>query len=159
MLISPVIPMMSMYRLLHGQLGYNEHVVSLPQDVTTFVNSLPRHPNDLDIIIVRQEHSNYSHHDFRFRRSKVLDALNWLIANNVYFSHVTVNDNNVASLPEDDNLSQICTVTISSEESTESPFPIQAEDPYTANLSRTFIPGVYQTQLYTMDDTACAVLK
>ena len=139
MLISPVIPMMSMYHLPHGQLGYNGHVVNLPQDVTTFVNSLPRHPNDLDIIIVRQEHSNNSHHDFRVRRSKVLDALNWLIANNVYFSHVTVNDNNVASLPEDDDLSQICTVTISSEESTELPFPIQAADPYTANLSRTLI--------------------
>ena len=95
---------------------------------------------------MRQEHSNNSHHDFRVRQSKVLDALNWLIANNVYFSHVTVNDNNVASLPEDDDLSQICTVTISSEESTELPFPIQTEDPYTANLSRTFIPGVYQTQ-------------
>ena len=38
------------------------------------------------------------------------------------------------------------TVTISSEESSDSPFPIQAEDPYTANLSRTFIPGVYQAQ-------------
>ena len=100
MLISSVIPMMSMYRLPHGQLGYNGHLVNLPQHITTFVNSLPRHPNDLDIIIVRQEHSNNSHHDFQVRRSKVLDALNWLIANNVYFSHVTVTDNNVASSRE-----------------------------------------------------------
>ena len=100
MLTSPVIPMMLMYCLPHEQFGYNEHVVNMPQDVTTFINSLPRHPNDLDIIKVRQEHGNHSHHDFRVRQSKVLNALNWLIANNVYFSGVTVNDNNVVCLPE-----------------------------------------------------------
>ena len=130
MLISPVIPMMSMYRLPHGQLGYNGHIVNLSQDVTTFVNNLPRHLNYLDIIIVRQEHSYHSHYDFQVRRSTVLNTLNWLIANNVYFSGVTVNDNIVACLPKDDNLSDICTVTISSGEPTEPPLPTQAEDPY-----------------------------
>ena len=108
--------------------------MDMPQDVSTFINNFPRHPNNLDIIIGRQEHSNHSHHDFRVRRSKVLNALNWLIANSVYLSGVTVNDN-VACLPEDDNLSDICTVTISSGESTEPPpLPTKAEDPYTANL-------------------------
>ena len=33
MLISAVMPIMSVYRLPHGQLGYNGHVVNLPQDV------------------------------------------------------------------------------------------------------------------------------
>ena len=36
----------------HGQYGYNGYVINLPQDVPSFI--LPRHPNDLDIIVVRQ---------------------------------------------------------------------------------------------------------
>jgi len=67
MLISPIIPMMSMYKLPHGQYGYNGQVVNLPQNLTTW------HPTDLDIIIVRQQQSNQSHHDFRVRQSKVLN--------------------------------------------------------------------------------------
>ena len=51
MLISPVIPMILLYCLPHGQYGYNGHVINLPQDVASFVNTLPRHPNDLDIIV------------------------------------------------------------------------------------------------------------
>ena len=75
MVISPVIPMISLYRLPHGQYGYNGHVVNLPQDVSSFINKLPRHPNDLDIIVVRQQNSSQSHHDFCIRRSKVVGAL------------------------------------------------------------------------------------
>ena len=33
MLVSPVMPMMSVYRLPHGQIGYGGHVINLPQDV------------------------------------------------------------------------------------------------------------------------------
>ena len=58
MLISPIIPMMSIYDLLHGQYGYNGHVINLPQNVTAFINSLPRCLNDLDIIVVRHFFAN-----------------------------------------------------------------------------------------------------
>ena len=58
MLISSVIPMISLYRLPHGQYGYNGHVINLHQDVPSFINKLPRHPNDLDIIVVRQQNSS-----------------------------------------------------------------------------------------------------
>jgi len=129
-----------MYKLPHGQYGY---VVNLPQNIATFINSLPRHPTDLDIVIVRQQQSNQSHHDFRVRRSKVLNALNWLMSNNIYFRNITINNGNLACLPEDDNITGIRTVTISSEESFNSE-PTQAEEPYTADLSRTFIPHVYE---------------
>ena len=48
MLISQV---MSIYRLPHGQYGYSGHILNLPQDVTSFVNNLPRSPADLDVIM------------------------------------------------------------------------------------------------------------
>ena len=41
MLISGVLPIMSLYRLPHGQYGYSGHVINLPQDVGSFANTLP----------------------------------------------------------------------------------------------------------------------
>ena len=55
MLISPTLPKMTFYRLPHGQYGYSVHVINHPQDVTSFANSLPRAPHELDVIIVRKE--------------------------------------------------------------------------------------------------------
>jgi len=52
--------MISIYRLPHGQYGYSRHIINVPQDASGFVHSLPRHPSELDIILVNQ-----SHHDFR----------------------------------------------------------------------------------------------
>ena len=41
MLISAVLPIMSLYQLPHGQYAYNGHVINLLQDVALFANSLP----------------------------------------------------------------------------------------------------------------------
>ena len=51
LLISAVMPIMSLYRLPQGQYGYTGHVVNLPQDVASFAQSLPRLPSDLDVIV------------------------------------------------------------------------------------------------------------
>ena len=61
MLISAVMPIMSLYRLPQGQYGYTGHVVNLPQDVA---QSVPRLPSDLDVIVVRREGANQTHRDF-----------------------------------------------------------------------------------------------
>ena len=82
MLISAVLPIMSLYRLPHGQYAYSGHVINLPQDVASFVNSLLRLPGELDVIVVRKEGASDSHRDFRVRKSVVLVALQWLIINN-----------------------------------------------------------------------------
>ena len=58
MLISAVLPIMTLYRLPQGQYGYSGHVINLPQDVASFVNSLPRHPADIDVIVIRKEAPN-----------------------------------------------------------------------------------------------------
>jgi hypothetical protein len=75
MLISAVLPIMSIYRLPQGQYGYSGHVVNLPLDVTSFATNLPRHPQDLDVIVVRRVESNNTHHDFNVRRLVVSNAL------------------------------------------------------------------------------------
>ena len=55
MLISQVLPVMSIYHLPHCQYAYSGHILSLPQYVNSFVKNLPRFPSDLDVIIVRKE--------------------------------------------------------------------------------------------------------
>lgn len=98
MLLSAVLPIMTLYRLPHGQYGYSGHVINLPQDVASFANSLPRLPSELDVIVVRKEGAMQSHHDFRVRRSVVLHALQRLMANNVYYSHVSIDCNALATV-------------------------------------------------------------
>ena len=90
MLISHVLPVMSIYRLPHGQYGYSGHVLNLPQDITSFVNNLPRNPTNLDIIVVRKEGATDSHKDFRVRCSVVLAALQWLVGNNMMSPLITL---------------------------------------------------------------------
>ena len=75
MLISGVLPIMSLYQLPHGQYAYSGHVIKLPQDVASFANSLPRLPSELDIIVVWKEGAANAHHDFHVRRGVVLHAL------------------------------------------------------------------------------------
>ena len=45
----------SAIKLLKGlQYAYSCHVINLPLDIPSFVNSLPRQPFDLNIVIVRE---------------------------------------------------------------------------------------------------------
>ena len=55
MLISAVPPIMSLYKVLHGQYAYSGHAINLPQDVATFANSLPRLSSELDVIITEKK--------------------------------------------------------------------------------------------------------
>ena len=56
MLVSVVMPIMSIYRLPLGQYGYTGHIINLPQDVVTFAHSLPRLPSEVDVLIVRKDY-------------------------------------------------------------------------------------------------------
>ena len=104
MLISVVLPIMSLYQLPHGQFAYNGHVINLPQDVACFAYSLPRLPSEHDIIVIRKEGAANSHCDFHVRRAIVFHALQWLLTSNKYYRSVHLNPNALALLPKDGNL-------------------------------------------------------
>ena len=101
MLVSAVMPFMSIYRLPHGQYGYRGHVINLPQDITTFASSLTRLPAELDVIFVRKEGSHNSHRDFRVRKSVVQRALMWLKRNNKYYQSIDIDVAALNQLPDD----------------------------------------------------------
>ena len=144
MLIAAVLPIMTLYRLPQGQYGYSGHVINLPQDVASFASSLPRHPAELDVIVVRREGSAQSHRDFRVRRSVVLGALQWLVTNNVYYSNIRIDDDILQQLPQDGNLLGLCTFTLPGLFDQESSSSQDPDDPYDAHLSRSFVPSVHR---------------
>ena len=114
MLISAVMPIMTIYSLPHGQLGYRGHVVNLPQDCVAFCRNLPRSVANLDVIIVRRERANQSHSDFHVRRRVVQHAIQWLIDNNAYYqaNHIHIDESALAQLPEDGNLDRVRSITV-----------------------------------------------
>ena len=141
MLISAVMPMMSVYRLPLGQYACSGHVINLPQDVKSFATSLPRLPSELDIIVVRKETSHQSHHDFRVRRAVVDQALQWLIAHNIYYraNHVHFDQEALAHLPQDGCLTNIRSVVLDSSTNVD-PDSSTSEDLYDAHLPQSFVP-------------------
>ena len=148
MLISPIMPMMTIYRLPHGQLGYSGHVISLPHDVSNFVKSLPRSPSEMNILIVRKHYSDGRHKDFRVRKHKILAALQWLIDNNPYFKDITIDRGVLEHLPIDgsiiNELPNCSFEEIGSDQCT--------EEDQSRELSSSFLP-LLQSNQNTEDDT------
>ena len=80
MLVSGMMPVMSIYQLPLGQYGYSGHVINLPQDVVSFASTLPRLSSELSVLIVRKD-SEQSHPDFHVCAFVVQEALTWLLQN------------------------------------------------------------------------------
>ena len=141
MLISPVMPIMSVYQLPLGQYGYSGHVINLPQDVASFVRSLPRMPSQLDVVVVRREGAAGSHKDFKVRRSRVLQALQWLMEKNQYFRGISLDRAALAQLPENGELPGLSAVTLPDDESGTEPVLEQSEEHDSEQLSSSFVPA------------------
>ena len=107
MLIAKSCPAMRFYRLKEGQRGYGGHVVNLAQNIGDFVNSLPRPASELPIIVVRRQGGEGIHKDLLVRRQRVFDALNWLKANNPFCSDISINTDNLNSLPDNGSLQDL----------------------------------------------------
>jgi len=106
MLIAKCSPIVKVYKLKGGQVSYGGHVITFTQDVLQFVNTLPRHPSALGILIVRKTFSD-GHFDFKVRRDKIIKALVWLKSNNIYYSDINLDMNIVRLMPEDGDISHL----------------------------------------------------
>ena len=121
MLISAVMPMMSIYRLPYGQYGYSGHVINFPQDVLSFARTLPRLPSQLDVVVVRKQGVDQTHRDFRVRRTVVEQALRYLVTHNKYYraNDVRIDEEALLLLPEDGSLCDFDPVVLETPDATD----------------------------------------
>lgn len=152
MLISAVLPIMSVYRLPQGQQGYRGHVINLPQDIASFANKLPRIPSKIQVLIVRKAERDQSHKYFRVRRSTVEHALHWLINNNIYYRNISIDDNALSLLPVDGDISEQCSTVMITDRVQNEETLEESDD---AHITTTFVPILLpkQTEQDTIRET------
>ena len=102
-LLSPVISMVSVYKLKGGQRGFKNHVISFDHDLKSFARSLPRKVKDLQVVVFRKEEYKGSHRNFYIKREEVLLLARFLQAHNSHWKRLGINidEDNIAALPED----------------------------------------------------------
>ena len=100
MLIARALPIMRVYIKPGGQRGYSGHCINLPQHVQELATSLPRYPKDLALIVIKMKGKDNTFKDVTVRRRMVQNALTWLINNNPHYQDVHLNQQCLASLPE-----------------------------------------------------------
>ena len=86
MLIARACPIMSVYRKHGGQRGYKGHVLNMPQDIQGFLDRLLCEVSQLPVLVVRHHGTENTHADFRVRRAKVMETLQWLQQNNRFYT-------------------------------------------------------------------------
>ena len=69
MLIARVNPILQVTHARGGQYKYSGHTICFPQDVAMVAKTLPRHVEDLDIIIVRRHNTKGKYYDCYVNRS------------------------------------------------------------------------------------------
>lgn len=95
--------------MFSGSTRFRGNVINLPQDIKGFVSSLPRLASDLPLtLVVRKSFSlgdnTVKHKDFRVRRNKILQMLEFLKLNHPKYSDIEINWRRLEELPEDDHI-------------------------------------------------------
>ena len=99
MLIARALPIMNVYVKPGGQRGFSGHCINLPQQVSELAQSLPRYSKHVSLLLVTMNGKDKVFKDVIVRRSKVQQALIWLIQNNPHYTNVTLNLDSLQSLP------------------------------------------------------------
>ena len=76
---------------------------------------MPNLPEEIPVIRLVAENSDFKSKDFRVRRLKVLIALQWLVNNNPIYSDVIIDENRINALPEDNVISGLRNIYINEE--------------------------------------------
>ncbi|KAL8617749.1 hypothetical protein ACOMHN_054745 [Nucella lapillus] len=78
------------------------HTITFFQDVETFASILPRVPDELPFIVLKDPSEKIEDRSFRVRKQKLLDALLYLKSHNEDYRHVVISRENADLYPEDD---------------------------------------------------------
>ncbi|KAL8597101.1 hypothetical protein ACOMHN_008174 [Nucella lapillus] len=78
------------------------HTIAFFQDVETFASILPRVPDELPFIVLKDPSEKIEDRSFRVRKQKLLDALLYLKSHNEDYRHIVISRENANLYPEDD---------------------------------------------------------
>ena len=98
MLIARAFPVMQVYiKISYETYSYKDHCVTLPHNVQSVANVLPRCPEDIPVVVfsVKGE-QNQNDITFRVRRLIVLNALIWLKDNNPLYLNVVIDQQRIS---------------------------------------------------------------
>lgn len=100
MLIEPMNPILQVTHARCGQYKYSGHTISFPQDISTIIQSLPRHVEDIEILIVRRHAAQSKYYACYVKRSRVIAAFLFKIQHDQYYQDVVIDYDSVNSLLE-----------------------------------------------------------
>lgn len=102
MLISPIVPIMSIFRLSGGQLVNNGFCASFHQDIQPITKELPRLAADVSIIVIQKKTKQNQNKDFLCDRYRIERVLKFLIEFNEAWSDLGIefSQSNLDKLPE-----------------------------------------------------------
>ena len=109
MLLSPVHPIMSVYRLPSGGNVSRGYVANFKQDSVTFIKQIPLKPSELPCMIIRRQGQQNTSADFKVCRARVEAVGRFLVDHHpgLRTHSVTFNEQQCASLPENGTLEGI----------------------------------------------------
>ncbi|CAG8581859.1 15995_t:CDS:2, partial [Gigaspora rosea] len=147
MLIAQVFPIISVFNLRGGQYAYHRNIINFPQDLQEFVTRLPSNPSTLDFLIVWRYNTNGSNfRDFNVRRKKIIQALQLLKTNNIFYRDIIVDNEILQSLPENgsivEQLPQLIDENNEYEEQNEQNVNQDSELIENKFISQTFVPSL-----------------
>lgn len=96
-----MLSIVSVYKIhQHNQYAYSGHVINFPQDIATVAQTLPHSVEVLSRYIILRRGCADGYADFLVDKNKVLQCLQWLIANNPYYRNIRIDYGNLEELPE-----------------------------------------------------------
>jgi hypothetical protein len=108
MLCSLASPCFLMWVSKGGQYKTRGNVITFSQDITNLCTTLPRLPEDLDILVIRKNLSTEADadafKDFRVRKAKVYRLLRFLKEHNCFYKDIAIHHPDSVDLPDDDSI-------------------------------------------------------
>ena len=101
MLVSPILPIMSVYTVKGGSQRFKGNCINFPQNMQTIASELPRLLKDLDILIMHAPGNRPNCRTFEVRRQTVAEFCRNAKQHNLPgWEDVVISEENLNALPE-----------------------------------------------------------
>jgi len=106
-LIARVHPVVFVFKIRGQQRAYSGHVMNFVQHVEQIATRLPNDIRSISTVILLNRDTPHGMVQFRVRAARVRQALIWLKGNNQYYTDIIIDEENIANLPADGDVSHL----------------------------------------------------